>query len=998
MTLPQRNGVDALERDGIKTFTNIMKPELDDRTYLHLHLPSNNLQALLISDPTTDKAAAALDVHVGHLSDPDSVPGLAHFCEHLLFMGTEKFPEENEYSRFLAEHGGSSNAFTSADHTNYYFDVKAESLKGAFDRFIQFFVTPLFSPSCTERELLAVDSEHKKNLQSDGWRIHQLQKDLSEETHPYRKFGTGNAETLKGAESSPGGRNVRDEVVAWYREHYSANIMRLVVLGKEPIDQMADWVIAQSKLIPSSGRPVPAFPGHPLSGRALQTEIRIKPVKEIRELQINFAFPDLTELYLCKPSSYVSHLVGHESEGSILALLRKLGWARELSAGERLGAKGFGFFTISITLTEEGSKHSEEIIQLVFQYIDTMKKAGPLEWIYEESKNLAEAFFRYSEKTSPAGFVSRVAGQLHAYPPAHALSGPRVMFEMDKQSIADVMERLNPANMSITFINSDFDTTGWSKAAWYGTEYVVQPLSDTLRQALSDIKPNPQLHLPARNEFIPSDLSIRKTIGEKETRPTIIMDTPTIRLWHKKDDTFWVPKSQALISFKTPLAYASSKCAVLAQLYVRLLEDALNEYSYFAHVAGLSMSVRTNTEGVELNVGGFNQKLHVLAAKIVEAMKNLKVDADRFKAIKEEIGRSFKNFSLEQPYSQAAYYVNYVTQEKLWTPEEKLQVLEGLTASDVQAYIPSLLSQLHIEALIHGNTEAEEAIDLMKMIEGILPITPLPALARDMAVRTQLIPTGTRVTYTRAVANASEPNSSIDYYLQLCDATDDLSRVLSVLFAQIAREPAFDTLRTKEQLGYIVFSSAKRQTGVEAFHIIVQSERDPVYLEQRVEAFLAGMKTFLTDLTDEEFAKHVDAVVFKQLEKDKNLNQETSRHWGHIASHVYDFDLNARTAALVKTITKPALLEFYETHIAPSSPRLRKLSVHLRGAAAATAAAPAGAESRGAAAAEGEVLLQSEDDVIKFKHGLLLGRAPVPARSVVELSVREAAARGGAKI
>lgn len=50
----------------------------------------NGLEALVVSDPKTDKAAAAMDVKVGHLSDPEDLPGLAHFCEHLMFMGTEK--------------------------------------------------------------------------------------------------------------------------------------------------------------------------------------------------------------------------------------------------------------------------------------------------------------------------------------------------------------------------------------------------------------------------------------------------------------------------------------------------------------------------------------------------------------------------------------------------------------------------------------------------------------------------------------------------------------------------------------------------------------------------------------------------------------------------------------------------------------------------------------------------------------------------------------------
>ena len=69
----------------------------------------------------------------GSLSDPPNIAGLSHFCEHMLFLGTKKYPKENEYSQFLSEHAGSSNAFTSGEHTNYYFDVSHEHLEGALD-------------------------------------------------------------------------------------------------------------------------------------------------------------------------------------------------------------------------------------------------------------------------------------------------------------------------------------------------------------------------------------------------------------------------------------------------------------------------------------------------------------------------------------------------------------------------------------------------------------------------------------------------------------------------------------------------------------------------------------------------------------------------------------------------------------------------------------------------------------------------------------------------
>lgn len=119
---------------------------------------------LLISDPTTDKSAASLDVHVGSMSDPWEVPGVAHFLEHMLFLGTKKYPEENEYTKFLSNHNGQYNAFTASNDTNYHFDVSPEFLPDVLDRFAQFFISPLFTATATEREMNAVDHENANNF------------------------------------------------------------------------------------------------------------------------------------------------------------------------------------------------------------------------------------------------------------------------------------------------------------------------------------------------------------------------------------------------------------------------------------------------------------------------------------------------------------------------------------------------------------------------------------------------------------------------------------------------------------------------------------------------------------------------------------------------------------------------------------------------------------------------------------------------------------------
>jgi secreted Zn-dependent insulinase-like peptidase len=71
---------------------DILKSPNDLRQYQALTL-ANGIKVLLVSDPNTELAAAALDVNVGYFSDPADRPGLAHFLEHMLFLGTKKYPD-----------------------------------------------------------------------------------------------------------------------------------------------------------------------------------------------------------------------------------------------------------------------------------------------------------------------------------------------------------------------------------------------------------------------------------------------------------------------------------------------------------------------------------------------------------------------------------------------------------------------------------------------------------------------------------------------------------------------------------------------------------------------------------------------------------------------------------------------------------------------------------------------------------------------------------------
>lgn len=285
----------------------------------------------------------------------------------LLFMGTKKYPGENEYNQYLAANSGSCNAYTAATSTNFFFEVAAKPandeepsdtnpspLFGALDRFAQFFIEPLFLENTLDRELNAVNDENRKNLQNDTWRLNQLNKSLANPEHPYCHFSTGNLEVLKTKPESQG-INVRDKFVEFHDKHYSANRMKLVVLGREPLDVLQKWVVELFSGIENKNLSPNRWTQEPLYRDAdLGTQCFAKPVLDSRTLSLLFPFIDEEGMFETQPNRYISHLVGHEGRGSLFSYLKNKGWANSLSAGAYPVCPGSpSIFEMEVKLTKE---------------------------------------------------------------------------------------------------------------------------------------------------------------------------------------------------------------------------------------------------------------------------------------------------------------------------------------------------------------------------------------------------------------------------------------------------------------------------------------------------------------------------------------------------------------------------------------------------------------------------------------------------------------------
>uniref|UniRef100_A0A8C8F187 Nardilysin b (N-arginine dibasic convertase) n=1 Tax=Oncorhynchus tshawytscha TaxID=74940 RepID=A0A8C8F187_ONCTS len=494
------------------------------------------------------RSAAALCISVGSFSDPEDLPGLAHFLEHMVFMGSEKYPAENGFDAFLKKHGGSDNASTDCERTIFQFDVQRKYFREALDRWAQFFICPLMIEDAIDREVEAVDSEYQLARPSDSHRKEMLFGSLARPKHPMGKFCWGNAQTLK-HEPREKQINTYQRLRDFWKRYYSAHYMTLTVQSKETLNTLEEWVREVFSKVPNNAQPRPDFSDlqDPFDTPTFNKLYRIVPVRKVHALTVTWALPPQGKQYRVKPLHYISWLIGHEGAGSILSLLRKKCWALALFGGN--SETGFdqnttySIFSISITLTDEGFQNFHQVVHLVFQYMKMLQTLGPQQRIYEEIQKIEANEFHYQEQTDPIEYVENICENMQLFPKEDFLTGDQLMFEYNPEVISLALALLTPERANLLLLSPEHEGYCSHKEKWFGTNYSMEDLPEEwARRWAGDFDLNPDLHLPAENKFIATDFTLKPSDCPDTEVPVRILNNERGCLWFKKDNKFKIPK------------------------------------------------------------------------------------------------------------------------------------------------------------------------------------------------------------------------------------------------------------------------------------------------------------------------------------------------------------------------------------------------------------------------------------------------------------------------
>ena len=867
----------------------INKPKFDDRKFYGSKL-QNGIKYIVINDSHLKKSFVTVSVNIGSYSNPEGYDGLAHFLEHMLFMGSKKYPNENHYSDRLNQLGGGSNAYTDVMETVYYFNVFDEGLNEIMDIFSRFFIDPLFDPDSVNREINAVDSEHKKNIHKDFWKKHQLMLYLTNPDSFTNQFITGSLNTL----NKP---DIREKVIKFYEKYYIPENISICIGSSQPVEEIEKMIVDTFGHIHPSTKHNKLVISKPFYSINKNKCYHLKSLSTVYELLFIWEIPSQENFIRSRDFTIFDNILKNKSTKSIFFYLKNLGFITSI----RSEIKHDGVYNVTFNLTKEGFNNMDLIQKVLSECIEQIKKLDIHKYA-EYYKKIMDVDFDCIDKSQTEDLCNLLAVN-HHYVETHL--SYEASFKIYQLKTTE--EYTNIFNHFITFdnvikivISPNYPNEAkfeYLKLKEYEATYAeisnLVSRNITLNESFCciDIN-NPYLNI---NPTIINDL-------DKYDVPTLIGD----RQWYGGCSKFSEPLINIWLQFNNSNYFSSAKNSVLTQISCSVLNflSSVVLYKPLELCYSISFIPRPSTSSININIKGTNdiEKLQLLLKDINEFMENI----DKyFLNLSEEYVNNLL-VSLSDAYSNIKFYnswefVSYKIYNDAFITEfnylELIKQIKEINYNSIKDYLSNIIKESSLTSLVYGNVESSNITNIMTIFNKLYlnSISQLPKI--NELENFELIH-----------PNLKEKANCVDY-LYPVGTFVPREYILLSLAVNILRQTFFDNLRTKNQLGYLV---SMGNTNIRNFNFIVQkiqSDKPIELIEEKIEEY---NKTIKKQILDVDFEKFVATLENQLNEPEYSLEEKIDKYVPEISLREYLFNRNQLLLAQLKKITREDLLEFVE--------------------------------------------------------------------------------------
>lgn len=896
--------------------TAIIKSPNDHRVYDSLVL-DNQLEVVVISDPRLEMAGASLSVGIGSYYNPETIPGLAHYLEHMLFLGTEKYPEPNGFQTFVQQHAGFSNAYTATDHTNYFFQIGAGGLEEALDRFSDYFKAPSFHKEYSDKEKHAIDSEWSMGRTQDSRIINRLRGLTANPEHPAIRMSVGNLETLQ---SRPG-VDVYQAMLEFYNRYYSANNMKLVVFGNRPAGELKELAKKYFASIKNKNVKTPDIRAKGLTEHQLGQHIYYQPQKPMRELIIEFSIDNNSDQWMYKPNRYIANLLSSEEPGTAAEVLRAKGWVDNFTAG--VSPDYYvrdGIFTINIGLTESGVLHQDEIIAVVFAYIEKIKEEGIDEVYYREYRAMLEKQFSDLQVPQALNQAVHFSRSMFELPVENLINAQYVFSEFRPAEIQKVLDRMKPELARIWHILPDAPAD--KDIPYYEGKYSLKPISDKEKRQWRKIADQYTLALPPENDLFSSESA--PVYDNTIKSPTLIAEQPGIEAWLAHSQYHQSQYGYIQVMFNTKLPVTSPKNKVMSDLINRIFALKTTALRDKAGRAGIGMGIERPRENHALTLSGYSEKHPLLYKRILTSWLNLEIDPQSFAIALEGYSDWLEGKKKDAPNRQLFTELNRMMSAYGWTDEQLREASEQLTPDDVQQYHRQLINSSRIRIYAFGNYDRHIVENLVATTEKMMPDS---WQKKDRYLREyKPVKAGEYLQYKSSTDHTD--NALLQAYYSPVDELATGAKLL--LLNSVFNQAFYNKLRTEDQVGYIVGSSIDRIGNHWGLILYAQTKNTPIdKLQSRFDRFIKDYRQDLENIDETVFDTLRQTVVAQINQPPGNFSDEYPRFLNDFYRGNDRFDTRQKLTEAIETTSKEKVLALYESLLLGKESE--RVSVQLQG-------------------------------------------------------------------
>ncbi|WP_434340659.1 insulinase family protein [Motilimonas cestriensis] len=877
----------------------------DDRAYKVITL-DNQLEVLLVSDPEAKNSAATIAVPVGSMHNPDTQLGLAHYLEHMLFLGSERYPEINDYSKFMRLNGGYTNAYTAQDKTVYGFEANDKVFAEALDRLGDVMRAPLLDEHYADKERSTVNAEQQTYKGQDARKLYALERFTLNPNHPMSRFSTGDLNTLKDKPNS----KLQDELEGFFNAYYSANLMKAVLYG--PRDLVALEKLAKQYLtqIPNRNAEQPKILPPLVTANELGIEASLKPSSDIKVLKMSFVMPSVAEFYPYKPGYYVSRILGSDRAGSLSDYLQKAGLIEALMAGfdDNYGPNDSGL-TVQFQLTDAGLEQQDKIIAATFAYIDLIKQHGVNEAQYHALEQSLKNSFAYLPKSGGFNYSMSLVANMLMLPTDEIIYAGFRLDSFNPELVRQVLSYLTPERVRLFVAHSG--VVGDQVMESYGDSYKVAKIQsarmDKWRKQAPELRK--KMHLPEGNRWLPEDETIVK--AEHQEQAVELVKSPGLSLWFKQSQFYQEPKGSIALELNNNLLDQSAQQRMAGAILDVVLAKQLVGLSYEAGEANLSLSVSTS-DGLMFTTGGFTDKQSELMLTLMDTVKQATFSQQELDLAKTEVRRQIENKLKGPTMSLAFAEFRNLVRLPAWSDQDLLGALDKVTLAELTKLRNDMFSQSGVRVLVLGNFTSKQAIALQKEVVKRAPVN-----AKPFYKLTRVKPeTKRRVTWSAA----SEMGDAALAHIFVSTKAGEAGQVQAELLNKIAYSDFYDLIRTQEQLSYSPFTASFPIDDYAAFGLFTQSpEQGPKHLQQRYEYFVQQFAKKLADYDQVEFDKIKQAYIANFQKKPSNLDEEFGYIQGLWSEQKADLNSKAKRLALIEQTTLKQVQDLFKEMVLGSN-------------------------------------------------------------------------------